>query len=159
MSKSRDQHTKQTMKTKAMRAQRPLQLAFVAITALALLACSTTSAKGTPITPSKTEAIQGSSIKKVTLTESAVQRLAIETAQVVEEPFGPRGEPGPRKIVPASSVIYDLTGGTWVFTNPTPLAYVREPIVIDYVQLDTSKPLDFALYRYLGSRQKLMKAR
>jgi hypothetical protein len=25
--------------------------------------------------------------------------------------------------------------------------------------LDTSKPLDFVLYKYLGSRQKLMKAR
>lgn len=30
---------------------------------------------------------------------------------------------------------------------------------VDYTLLDTSKPLDFALYRYLGSRQKLLKAR
>ena len=30
---------------------------------------------------------------------------------------------------------------------------------VDYSLLDTSKPLDHALYRYLGSRQKLMKAR
>ena len=30
---------------------------------------------------------------------------------------------------------------------------------VDYTLLDTSKPLDFALYKYLGSRQKLMKAR
>ena len=30
---------------------------------------------------------------------------------------------------------------------------------VDYVQLNTSQPLDHALYRYLGSRQKMMKAR
>jgi uncharacterized protein (DUF58 family) len=30
---------------------------------------------------------------------------------------------------------------------------------VDYTMLDTSKPLDFVLYKYLGSRQKLRKAR
>jgi uncharacterized protein (DUF58 family) len=30
---------------------------------------------------------------------------------------------------------------------------------VDYTMLDTSKPLDFALYRYLGSRAKMMKVR
>jgi hypothetical protein len=30
---------------------------------------------------------------------------------------------------------------------------------VDYAMLDTSKPLDFALYKYLGSRQKMRKAR
>ena len=30
---------------------------------------------------------------------------------------------------------------------------------VDYTMLDTSKPLDFALYRYLGGRSRSMKAR
>jgi hypothetical protein len=30
---------------------------------------------------------------------------------------------------------------------------------VDYTMLDTSKPLDHALYRYLGSRAKMMKIR
>jgi hypothetical protein len=30
---------------------------------------------------------------------------------------------------------------------------------VDYTMLDTSKPLDHVLYRYLGSRAKMMKAR
>ena len=30
---------------------------------------------------------------------------------------------------------------------------------VDYTMLDTSKPLDHALYRYLGSRAKMMKVR
>jgi uncharacterized protein (DUF58 family) len=30
---------------------------------------------------------------------------------------------------------------------------------VDYTMLDTSRPLDFALYRYLGSRAKMMKIR
>ena len=30
---------------------------------------------------------------------------------------------------------------------------------IDYAMFDTSQPLDHALYRFLGSRQKMMKVR
>ena len=30
---------------------------------------------------------------------------------------------------------------------------------IDYVQLNTSKPLDEALFRYLGNRERLMRVR
>jgi hypothetical protein len=30
---------------------------------------------------------------------------------------------------------------------------------VDYTMLDTSKPLDHALYRYLGSRSKMMRIR
>jgi len=30
---------------------------------------------------------------------------------------------------------------------------------VDYTMLDTSKPLDHALYKYLGSRSKMMRIR
>jgi hypothetical protein len=30
---------------------------------------------------------------------------------------------------------------------------------VDYTLLDTSKPLDFALFRYLSARSKMMKSR
>ncbi len=38
-----------------------------------------------------------------------------------------------RKLIPYSSVIYDVEGGAWVYTNPEPLVYVRAPILIDYI--------------------------
>jgi hypothetical protein len=41
-----------------------------------------------------------------------------------------------KKVVPYSAVIYDLTGGTWVYTSPEPLTYVREPISVDYIEGD-----------------------
>ena len=41
-----------------------------------------------------------------------------------------------QKVIPYSAVIYDLTGDTWVYTNPEPLTYVREPISVDYIEGD-----------------------
>jgi len=39
------------------------------------------------------------------------------------------------------------------------LAQAFSAVRVDYSLLDTSKPLDHALYRYLGSRSKMMKSR
>ena len=41
-----------------------------------------------------------------------------------------------RKIVPYAAVIYDAKGATWVYTNPEPLAFVRESISVDYIKGD-----------------------
>jgi hypothetical protein len=108
----------------------------MALTGFLVIGCSETSAKEAPSAPSKTEAIQGSSLKKVILTESAATRLALAMGEVTEEPQGLRGEPGPRKAVPYAAVIYDLEGKTWVYERPAELTFVRSPIVIDYVASD-----------------------
>jgi len=39
-------------------------------------------------------------------------------------------------VIPYAAVIYDTEGNTWVYTNPEPLTYVRQPIVIDYIEGD-----------------------
>jgi len=39
-----------------------------------------------------------------------------------------------RKIIPYAAVIYDPQGATWVYTNPEPLVFVRQPIVVDYIK-------------------------
>jgi biotin carboxyl carrier protein len=41
-----------------------------------------------------------------------------------------------RQVIPYEAVLYDLTGESWVFTNPEPLVFVRAPIEIDYVEGD-----------------------
>ena len=41
-----------------------------------------------------------------------------------------------RKIVPFAAVIYGLHGETWVYTNPEPLVFVRQPVTVDYVEDD-----------------------
>lgn len=43
-----------------------------------------------------------------------------------------------RKVVPYSSIIYDVKGETWVYTNPEPLVFVRAPVKIDYIAGQTA---------------------
>ncbi len=55
-----------------------------------------------------------------------------------------------RKIVPFSSVIYDPAGGTWVYTSPEPLEYIRHRITVDYIDgdiavLSAGPPTDTAI--------------
>jgi hypothetical protein len=45
-------------------------------------------------------------------------------------------DPGTVKVVPYAAVIYGVHGETWVYTNPEPLTFVREPIVIDFIEGD-----------------------
>ncbi len=39
-----------------------------------------------------------------------------------------------KKTLPYDAVIYGVNGETWVYTNPEPLVYIREPITIDYIE-------------------------
>jgi hypothetical protein len=41
-----------------------------------------------------------------------------------------------RMVIPYGAVIYDVHGETWVYTNPEPLSFVRERIVVDYIDGD-----------------------
>lgn len=42
------------------------------------------------------------------------------------------------KIVPYASVIYGLNGETWVYVNPEPLVYHREPVTVAYIDGDNA---------------------
>jgi hypothetical protein len=104
-----------------------------------LAACSQPQAADTKPGPAKVEPIDGSPVARVTLIESASNRLGIETAPVREEliaPHGGKGSPELRKVIAYSAVIYDTSGAAWAYTNPEPLAFVREPLEIDYSRGD-----------------------
>jgi hypothetical protein len=62
------------------------------------------------------------------------QRVLVELALA--------GSGMPQKIVPYAAVIYDLYGGTWVYTHPEPLVFVRHPISVDYIDDDLAVLLD-----------------
>ena len=72
--------------------------------------------------PYALEPIEGEDVLRVTLTESAVERIGIETVPVEQR--------GSRLVVPYDSVYIDAHGGFWVYTNPEPLVFVRAPIDI-----------------------------
>ena len=69
------------------------------------------------------ESISGSSLKRVVLTKKAAERLDIKTGAVTADSAGALS-------TPYASVLYDVKGNTWVYTNPEPLVYVRHAITV-----------------------------
>jgi hypothetical protein len=103
-------------------------LVFVATVFLA--ACSGVVAEAVKIEPAMVEAIDGSEFQKLTLTDRAVERLAIETHPVEEMQMN-----GAKAMtVPYAAIIYGLNGETWVYTQTAVGTYVREAITVDYIQ-------------------------
>ena len=89
-----------------------------------LSACGPKESATEKISPSQLEPIEGTDLSKVILTEKAAERIGIKTA------------PANGTSVPYSAVIYDIEGNTWIYTNPEPLTFVREQIVIDHIEGD-----------------------
>ena len=81
------------------------------------------------ILPARVEATIDAKIMKVTLTPKAAERLGIVIDEV-------RADPSGRLIVPYASVLYDLTGKTWVYVSADPLTFVRGAVVIDTIKGD-----------------------
>jgi hypothetical protein len=81
------------------------------------------------ILPARVEATNDAKIMKVTLTPKAAQRLGIVIDEV-------RADPSGRLIVPYASVLYDLTGKTWVYISADPLTFARGAVVIDTIKGD-----------------------
>jgi hypothetical protein len=81
------------------------------------------------IMPARVEATNDAKIMKVTLTPKAAERLGIVIDEV-------RADPSGRLIVPYASVLYDLTGKTWVYISADPLTFARGAVVIDTIKGD-----------------------
>ncbi len=99
---------------------------------LAVGALSMAAAKGLPpagpsaAKPAKVEAIEGSKIKKVTLTEEGVGRLGLQTVPVTEA--------AGVKTIPYSALIYMPDGTTWTYTEQAPLSFVRQPVTVTRIE-------------------------
>ena len=93
---------------------------------LLLSACGGGAQAPEKIVPSKLEPIEGTDLSKVILTEKAAERIGVETVSASGT------------SVPYAAVIYDIEGNTWIYTNPEPLTFVRELIVIDRIEGDTA---------------------
>ena len=89
-----------------------------------LTACATASSKAEKINPVQLEEIDGSELKRVILTEKAAERIDVQTA------------PAEGKTVPYAAVIYDTEGNTWVYTNPEPLTFLRQAVLLDRIEGD-----------------------
>lgn len=104
--------------------------AVLAVTAagLQLSACSESSTNAaTKTEPADVEPIKGTNLKRVKLSALSAKRLGVKTAPVRAER---RGNGGERKLIPYSAVIYNEHGGTFAYTNPQPLAFVKQRITV-----------------------------
>ena len=82
--------------------------------------------------PVKVEHLGGADPTRITLTEPAAKRLDIQTVLVQEaEVSGTQ-----RLVAPYAAILYDTQGNTWVYTNPEPLVFVRQPVVVDHIEGD-----------------------
>jgi len=110
------------------RCDRTVAVAIVAA-ALQLSAAETASAAGAAAVSKavRVEAISGTKLLRIRLTQKEAQRLDIQTAPVREEAQG-------RKITPYASVLYDTTGAAWVYTSPESLTYVRHSVVVELIK-------------------------
>jgi hypothetical protein len=73
--------------------------------------------------PGGVEHIEGSELSRVSLTEQAMERLDVQTAEVDRSGRG--------AVVPQAAVFVDPDGRWWVYTNPEPLVFVRHEIEIE----------------------------
>ncbi|HEX6287734.1 MAG TPA: hypothetical protein VFZ66_01015 [Herpetosiphonaceae bacterium] len=60
----------------------------------------------------------------------------LEPGQRVRVELTLAGSARQRMVIPYGAVIYDLHGETWVYTSPESLTYVREGILVDYIDGD-----------------------
>jgi hypothetical protein len=104
-------------------------LALVIGTGLPLAGCgqlpaTTTKAKE----PYTSEPIGDSGVKRLTLDDKAVERLALDTATVVQV--------GDRLVMPYAALLYLPDGTTITYTNPDGHSYVREQVTVESIRDD-----------------------
>lgn len=109
----------------------PLAAAVCAAILFAVPACAqTTAAPPAAVAanePAKVEKNAATGIAKLTLTEKGIERLDLQTETV-------KAGTGKDVLVPYAALLYDASGKTWVYTNPAPRVYQREPVTVAKVE-------------------------
>jgi hypothetical protein len=72
------------------------------------------------------EPIKGTSYNSIKLSADADKRLGIKTASITEK----QG----RKVVPYAAISYTPNGGTFVYTSPKALTFIRRPVKVRTVR-------------------------
>ncbi len=85
--------------------------------------------------PAHVEKVRGTDLKRVTLTEKAIERIDLRTDKVRKQKVS-RSD-SPRVVVPYSALIYDPHGKTWVYTSTKESrSFIRHEVDVDYIEGD-----------------------
>jgi ABC-type oligopeptide transport system substrate-binding subunit len=107
----------------------PLAAAVCAALLFSLPACAQPTA--TPAAageaPAKVEKNATTGIAKLTLTERGVARIDLKTEPAT-------AGTGTDVLLPYAALLYDSSGKTWVYTNPAPRVYERQPVTVTKVE-------------------------
>ena len=118
-------------------------VAGMVIAGVQFSAYQSTSIAGEKIEPAVITKIEGSDLKRVTLTQEAIKRIDLKmgavremlvTAQIKAD--GEAVGSLTQKVVPYGALIYDEHGLTWVYKNGTPRTFVRHRVKVDYIEGD-----------------------
>ena len=109
------------------RRRRAPALALLAIApALALSACKEVEAPETShYEPANLAPNKNSDVQRVTFTAEGARRIGLELGEVRATRSG--------SVIPYEAILYDAKGGTFTYTSPKPLTFVRRPVVVDRV--------------------------
>jgi hypothetical protein len=100
-------------------------LGVLVVASMTIAACGTSANKPAAEAAVTVDKIEGSDLKKLTLSEHAAQRLGLTTAEVTAS--------GGESTLPYSAILYDKAGATWAYTNPEGLVFVRAEVNVDRV--------------------------
>jgi hypothetical protein len=106
----------------------------VVLLALVLAACGQDSAGAEDEAAVTVEQIAGSELSRITVSQHAAERLAIETTEVDEMPI----DGATHKIVPHAAVLWDSDGQAWTYTAVEATVFVRAPVTVLRVDGDTA---------------------
>jgi hypothetical protein len=110
-----------------------ITVALIAAASLQLTGCNDKAGGYTKVEPAEVEHKEGEEFHKMTLTEKAMERLAVETAPVREDKVEGAAA---RLVVPYSALIYVADGSAFVYTSPAPRVFLRQPVEVDYIEGD-----------------------
>ena len=107
----------------------PVAAAFCAALLFSLPACAQHSAEAEKATeaPATVEKNATTGIARITLSQRAIERLELRTEPVAQGP-------GAGLSIPYAALLYQADGKTWVYTNPEPRVYQREPLTVIKVE-------------------------
>jgi hypothetical protein len=83
------------------------------------------------VRPILIEVVQGAPGKRLTLTQRAAQRLDIQTGTVERDQVG-------SLVAPYAAIVYDNTGQSWVYTNPSGLVFMRHKVAVQRIAGETA---------------------